>query len=339
MSKPLSLLYRPKTFSDFVGNEINAIIIKKAISKNRLHNSLLFAGLRGTGKTSLARVVAKALSCEKEKVNPCNKCLTCKDIDLDRFRDVIELDAATNRKVRDIEELNKTLQYQPQEGNYKIYIIDECHNLTKKAWDVLLKPIEQGLNKIQFIFCTTELNKVPDTIISRSQLFRFKEINKRDIYKRINYINNKEKFNIDNSILKNIASKSQGSMRDSLNLLEQVYISYDNKDIVNSLLKTLSNKEIKKIIKSFINLNMKQIMDIINKLEIPFEEIIKSILKFATKNANNKKFMKAIGVNKLKSLIYIFSDVLDRKQDNKLALEILLYKYKFEQNSKNKGVW
>lgn len=341
MHKPLTLKYRPKNFNSFTGNEMNAEIIKKAINKDRIHNSLLFAGIRGTGKTSLARVTAKALECEnKDSVEPCNECLTCKDIGLNRYQDVVEMDAASNSRKTDTKQLSKTLQYQPKEGEYKIYIIDECHRLSTPAWEVLLKPIEEGLDNILFIFCTTQLQKVPGTIISRSQVFNFRQIEREDIYKRIKYINDKENLKVSDSLLKKIADRANGEMRAGITLLEQIYISKDDDEIVKRILRTLSESIIKKIIKSILKWNIKKAINYIQESEVPLEEAINQILKYIIDNSTNKKFVNIVGLDKLSKLIEIFSDIVNTNYDNKLmTLEIQLLQFKIDYQSEDKGVW
>lgn len=333
-SKPLTLKYRPKRFNSFVGNEVNAKIIKKSIKKGIIHNLLLFTGIRGTGKTSLARVTAKALNCNSDGAEPCNDCLICNDIDNGRYRDVIEMDAGSNSSVNDTRELAETVQYQPAEANYKVYIIDEVHGLSKQAWKPLLRPTEEGNDNVIFIFCTTKPNKVPDAIKSRAQEYKFSKITSKDIYKRISYINEKESLNIKDRLLKKIALQSE-EMRESITLLEQVYISKDDKNIVKTLLNDISDKKIKKIIKLIINDKIKKSIEKIEGLRMPIKIISEKILDYIMRNLENKKFMNILGEEKVYDLIKLFSDILESKyKDKKLMIEVNLFEFKKKYNTK-----
>ncbi|MCF8008158.1 MAG: DNA polymerase III subunit gamma/tau [Halanaerobiales bacterium] len=305
--QPLSLKYRPQNFNDFVGNEANAKIIKKAIQKNKLSVSLLFSGRRGTGKTSLARVVAKSLNCPNQKDGePCNECQTCKAIDRSSFIDVVEIDGASKSKVKHMRQLSKETIFAPSTGKTKIYIIDECHNINKKAWNALLKPIEEAKDNIRFIFCTTEHHSVPGTIKSRLNLYRFKEISKQNIYKRLKYISKQEDFNINDDSLKVIASKSRNSMRDAINLLEQYMVAEGNSDLQKQLLREISSKEIKQLLVSIMKGKVNKAIKLIKGVHTPIDEIINEIIDFITINDNGFKFISKFD-NKL---IIAFLDLL-----------------------------
>lgn len=333
-SKPLTLKYRPKRFDSFVGNEINAKIIKKSISKGIIHNLLLFTGMRGTGKTSLARVTAKALNCPSEGAEPCNDCLVCNDIDNERHRDVVEMDAGSNSSVSDTRELAESVQYQPAEADYKVYIIDEVHGLSKQAWKPLLKPTEEGNDNVVFIFCTTKPNKVPEAIKSRAQEYKFSKITSKDIYKRINYINNKEELGVKDENLKKIAIQSD-EMREGITLLEHIYISKEDKKIVKTLLNDISDKKIKKIIKLIINDKIKETMSVIKNLRIPIENVAEKIIDYIIRNLENAKFMKVVGEERIHDLIKLFSDVLEGNyKDKNLMTEVKLLSFRKKYNEK-----
>lgn len=225
---PFHRKYRPQVFEDLIGQEVNALILQRMIFSNRIPNALLFCGLRGSGKTSLARIVAKALNCENPKNNnPCNTCNSCNLITSDKHPDVIELDAGSNSSIENIRDLVQNAQYGAKYSKYKIYILDEAHNLSRKAWDVLLKTIEEPAPTTKFIFCTTEPTKIPDTIKSRCQTYIFNNIKKEYIIKRLKDIAQKENIKISDNALDFIGNKVQGSMRDALQLLEQISILED----------------------------------------------------------------------------------------------------------------
>jgi DNA polymerase-3 subunit gamma/tau len=227
----LARRYRPEVFEEVVGQRTITQTIQNAISQNRVAHAFLFTGARGVGKTSTARILAKALNCEfGPKINPCNQCPTCQEIKKGISIDVIEIDGASNRGIEEVRELRENVRYSPAKSRYKIYIIDEVHMLTREAFNALLKTLEEPPPHIIFIFATTEPHKIPATILSRCQRYDFKRIPLREILTNLKRIVEEEGIQISQRGLLSIAQASEGSMRDAQSLLDQV-ISYGGKEI------------------------------------------------------------------------------------------------------------
>lgn len=222
---PFFRKYRPQKFSDVIGQEALVKALTNAIELKRIANAYLFCGPRGTGKTSSARIFAKSLNCaEGISVEPCQKCASCVDITNASGLDVIEIDAASNRGIDDAKELISQVQYAPINGRYKIFIIDEVHMLSKDAFNALLKTFEEPPENVIFILATTEPHKVLETIVSRCQRYDFRRITIEDIVKKLKEVANLEKIKITDDALFEIAKSSNGGMRDSLALLDQVAV-------------------------------------------------------------------------------------------------------------------
>ncbi len=227
----LARKYRPQTFEEVYAQDHITRILINAIEMNRVAQAYLFAGPRGVGKTSMARILAKSLNCEVgTSAHPCNVCSNCIQITNGTSQDVVEIDGASNTSVDDVRDLQKDLIYMSATSDYKIYIIDEVHMLSKSAFNALLKTLEEPPEKVIFIFATTEPHKVLPTIISRCQRFDFKSIPVYDIVRRLKDIAEKEEIKTDEESLYIIAQKAEGGMRDALSLFDQV-ISYCNDDI------------------------------------------------------------------------------------------------------------
>ncbi len=242
---PLYRKYRPQTFKDLIGQENIVKALSNAINLNKISHAYLLCGPRGTGKTTTARIIAKSLNCAKgPTLEPCGECPSCKDIANSTPIDVIEIDAASNRKVEDARNILEKIQFVPVNGRYKIYIIDEVHMLTTEAFNTLLKTLEEPPENVIFILATTEPHKVLDTIISRCQRFDFRRITTQDIVARLKYICEQEKISITEDALYTIARSSAGGMRDSLALLDQISVLDTDKEItaddVNEMLGRLS---------------------------------------------------------------------------------------------------
>lgn len=222
---PLYRKYRPQKLEELVGQEHIKNALSNAIALNKISHAYLFTGPRGTGKTSTARIFAKSLNCKNgPTVSPCGECESCVDITNAVPMDVIEIDAASNRKVEDTQNILEKILYAPVYGKYKIYIIDEVHMLSNTAFNSLLKTLEEPPENVIFILATTEVHKVLDTIKSRCQRFDFRRITTDDIVKHLRYISDKESINITDDALFTIAKNSAGGMRDSIALLDQLSI-------------------------------------------------------------------------------------------------------------------
>jgi len=229
----LARRYRPQQFSDIIGQEHVSQTLSNTIETGRIAHSFIFAGPRGVGKTTTARILAKALNCEKGPiVNPCNECSNCKSITIGNSLDVLEIDGASNRGIDEIRNLRENIRFTPSQGKYRIYIIDEVHMLTKEAFNALLKTLEEPPQHALFIFATTEIHRVPATILSRCQRFDFKRIPTKTIIEHLQNICESEKIKIETDALLAIAKKADGSMRDSQSILDQI-ISYTGDNITS----------------------------------------------------------------------------------------------------------
>ena len=230
-SKVLALKYRPKTFKDLIGQEVVAETIYNSIKYNRLANAYLFTGIRGVGKTTIARIVAKSLNCSKGIDQLCTDelCENCKEISNSNHIDVLEMDAASKTGVDDIRDLIEFSRYGPTSAKYKIFIIDEVHMLSKQAFNALLKTLEEPPDYLKFIFATTEIKKIPVTVLSRCQRFDLSRINSEDLFEFIKEVKNKENGKINDEALKLIIKISEGSVRDALSLLDRALLSKNEK--------------------------------------------------------------------------------------------------------------
>lgn len=225
---PLARKYRPQKFSNVIGQDVTVKILCQAIKKNRLGSALLFTGTRGVGKTTLARILAKVLRCENDGLEPCGVCQSCKEFDSNAI-DVIEMDAASHTSVDDIRDIIESCKYLPTTGKYKIYIIDEVHMLSKSAFNALLKTLEEPPAHVKFIFATTELYKIPETIISRCMRFDLKKIDINLLVQFLASICAKESVSFEENSLIYIARAAKGSIRDSLSILDQAISLSDGK--------------------------------------------------------------------------------------------------------------
>jgi DNA polymerase-3 subunit gamma/tau len=234
-SKVLALKYRPTTFKDLIGQEIIAETIYNSIKNNRSANAYLFTGIRGVGKTTIARIIAKSLNCLKGIDQLCTKdlCENCKAISNSNHIDVLEMDAASKTGVDDVRDLIEFSRYGPTTAKYKIFIIDEVHMLSKQAFNALLKTLEEPPEYLKFIFATTEVKKIPVTVVSRCQRFDLARVSSSNLFKFIKEVKDKEKGKIKDEALKLIVKISEGSVRDALSLLDRALLSQNEKSEIN----------------------------------------------------------------------------------------------------------
>ena len=256
--------YRPHNFDNLVGQDYIRDTLTNALKGNRVSHAYLFSGPRGTGKTSAARLLAKALNCSNltDGYDPCNECDFCQEINNGRLIDLIEIDAASNRGIDEVRDLKEKINFAPTRSKFKVYIIDEVHMMTKEAFNALLKTLEEPPDHVYFILATTEIHKIPETILSRCQRFDFKRINKKALMTRLSFIAQKEKIQAQDSALELITRYVDGGLRDAIGLLEQ--LSVDKKlevehvreilglshtSLILSLYDVLMNNDIKEALK------------------------------------------------------------------------------------------
>ncbi len=271
MYQTLYRKYRPAYFDEVVGQRIIITTLKNAIENHTLSHAYLFTGPRGTGKTSVAKILAKTINCDSpEHLVPCNKCVNCTQINNKQSVDIIEIDAASNNGVDEIRELKSKVNLVPSIGKYKVYIIDEVHMLTTGAFNALLKTLEEPPEHIIFILATTEPHKIPATILSRCQRFDFKKIHENDIYHRLKEIAQLEKIEIDDDGLIEIAHLADGGLRDALSLFDQV-IAYSKDKItveeVHEINGTLTPMQLKNFILFLSNNDIEKLFHLIDEYD------------------------------------------------------------------------
>jgi DNA polymerase-3 subunit gamma/tau len=265
----LARKWRPQSFDDLVGQETVAKTFKNALSSGKIVHAYLFSGPRGVGKTSTARILAKALNCQQRTDSePCGKCESCRAITEGASIDVFEIDGASNNSVEAVRELRETVKYAPSGGKYKIYIIDEVHMLSTSAFNALLKTLEEPPPHVVFIFATTEPKKVPVTILSRCQHHSFRRVTRNRIKEQLKKITGSEKINIKESALEMLAKAADGSMRDALTLLDQAYSFSDEitEEELQVLLGLPEAEIISNLTETILNGNISETLSIIKEL-------------------------------------------------------------------------
>lgn len=270
----LARRYRPQKFSELVGQEALVRTITNAINNNKFPHALILTGIRGVGKTTIARIIAKALNCrslteENGVLEPCNKCANCTSIAEDRNQDVIEMDAASHTGVGDVREIIENCRYRPVSGKYKVYIIDEVHMLSNSAFNALLKTLEEPAAHVKFIFATTEIRKVPLTILSRCMRFNLRRLNVDELSAHFEEVLKRENIQACSESLKIIASCAEGSVRDGLSILEQA-IAHTNAALepkaIREMLGMADSDNIHELMSSVLNCDTAKILQITQKL-------------------------------------------------------------------------
>lgn len=323
MHKALYRVYRPKTFEDVVGQEHIVKTLKNQIKNNNIGHAYLFSGTRGTGKTSTAKIFARAVNCLNSiDEEPCNQCEICVDTLNDNIMDIVEIDAASNNSVDDIRELRESVKYTPSKAKYKVYIIDEVHMLSQGAFNALLKTLEEPPSYVIFILATTEPHKIPATILSRCQRFDFKRVSSKDIANRMAYICEKENIQAEEKALNLIARNSQGALRDALSILDQC-MSFGNEKIeyndVIELLGTVNIDELFELSQSIIDENTKKSLQILNEFII-WGKDIRNLINDLIDHFRNLMVCK---VSKdLDDIISLPEEIIERLQEQSKTINI-----------------
>ena len=322
MHKALYRAYRPQTFKDVVGQEHIIKTLKNQIQNNNVGHAYLFCGTRGTGKTSTAKIFARAVNCE-DSVNeePCNECEVCKDILNDNNMDVIEIDAASNNSVDDIREIRENVKYTPAKCKYKVYIIDEVHMLSQGAFNALLKTLEEPPSYVIFILATTEPHKIPATILSRCQRFDFKRVTVKDMSSRMKEICEDVNVEVDDRALNLIARNSQGALRDALSILDQCMSFSENKieykDVVD-LLGTVNVEQLFEMADYVIKEDTKKCLEILNEFVI-WGKDIKNLIDDLIDHFRN--LIVCIVSNDLDEIISLPEEIIDQLKSQAEIIE------------------
>lgn len=266
----LARKWRPQKFSELVGQEHVVEAISNALDNNRLHHAYLFTGTRGVGKTTIARIFAKSLNCESgQSANPCGKCATCEDIEQGRFVDLLEIDAASRTKVEDTRELLDNVQYRPTRGEFKVYLIDEVHMLSKHSFNALLKTLEEPPPHVKFLLATTDPQKLPITILSRCLQFNLKALSREQISVQLEHVLSDEQLPFEKPALSLIARAAHGSMRDALSLTDQAIAQGNNQvtqTVVTDMLGLLDRNHILRIAQALANGDNQSILALVDEL-------------------------------------------------------------------------
>jgi len=269
--------WRPQKFSELVGQDHIVRTLHNAIEQNKISHAYLFSGTRGVGKTTTARILAKAINCKKGPISePCDECDFCNEIKLGNSIDVREIDGASNNSVAEARELIETIRYAASSARYKVYIIDEVHMLSKSAFNALLKTLEEPPPKVVFLFATTELSKIPETILSRCQCFEFKPLSQRQIIKQLEIICSQEGIQANGDSLEKIAKTGAGSMRDAQSFLDQVIAYCGNKienDSVEEVLGVVGRTTLEKLVECLIKKDSVRLVEMVQAIIIDGKDL------------------------------------------------------------------
>ncbi len=337
----LALKYRPKHFSELVGQESVAKTLSLALDNQRLANAYLFSGLRGSGKTSSSRIFARALMCEKgPKAVPCDTCTQCQSALNNHHIDIIEMDGASNRGIDDVRNLIEQTRYKPSFGRYKIFIIDEVHMFTTEAFNALLKTLEEPPSHVKFLLATTDALKLPATILSRTQHFRFKKIPENSVISHLKTILEKEQVSYETSALEKLAHSGQGSLRDTITLLEQAINYCDNaitESKVAEMLGAIDRSVLEDFFQSLINQDEARLQERYAILEnYETESVLEEMMLFLKAKLLSPDFYSILLIERFFKIIMSGLSLL--KEGANASFVLLLLKMKFKEALKLKAL-
>ncbi len=337
----LALKYRPKHFSELVGQESVAKTLSLALDNQRLANAYLFSGLRGSGKTSSSRIFARALMCEKgPKAVPCDTCTQCQSALNNHHIDIIEMDGASNRGIDDVRNLIEQTRYKPSFGRYKIFIIDEVHMFTTEAFNALLKTLEEPPSHVKFLLATTDALKLPATILSRTQHFRFKKIPENSVISHLKTILEKERVSYETSALEKLAHSGQGSLRDTITLLEQAINYCDNaitESKVAEMLGAIDRSVLEDFFQSLINQDEARLQERYAILEnYETESVLEEMMLFLKAKLLSPDAYSILLIERFFKIIMSSLSLL--KEGANASFVLLLLKMKFKEALKLKAL-
>ncbi|WP_131159202.1 DNA polymerase III subunit gamma/tau [Helicobacter pylori] len=337
----LALKYRPKHFSELVGQESVAKTLSLALDNQRLANAYLFSGLRGSGKTSSSRIFARALMCETgPKAVPCDTCTQCQSALNNHHIDIIEMDGASNRGIDDVRNLIEQTRYKPSFGRYKIFIIDEVHMFTTEAFNALLKTLEEPPSHVKFLLATTDALKLPATILSRTQHFRFKKIPENSVISHLKTILEKEQVSYETSALEKLAHSGQGSLRDTITLLEQAINYCDNaitESKVAEMLGAIDRSVLEDFFQSLINQDEARLKDRYAILEnYETESVLEEMMLFLKAKLLSPDSYSILLIERFFKIIMSSLSLL--KEGANASFVLLLLKMKFKEALKLKAL-